>query len=104
LTEEIGHVEEDFIKSERKVVVLLFFFCASSSRSRAGTYAPHGLRIIKQIQNIVHEVVLVRVLLVVEASLESLLEDGYDVCAIGRRHKLKWALNFLEKLVASIDG
>ena len=61
--------------SEVVIVVLLLFFsgCANASR---------GLSIIEQVENIIHEIIFVRVLLVMQTGLKSLLKDGDDVSAI----------------------
>ena len=72
--------------------------CGSSS-----SYSPCGLRVIQQVQDIVHEVVFVRILLVLEASLESLLEDRHDVCSISCRYELKRALDLFEEFVAAMN-
>jgi len=82
--------------SERKIVVLLLFLLGRSSDP------PRWLRVVQQVQNIVHKVVLVRVLLVVEPRLERLLKDGHNVGAVRCGHKLKWTVNFFYKLVASV--
>ena len=69
-----------------------------------GTYATRGLGVVKQVENVIHEVILVRVLLVVQARLQSLLEDGYHVRSICCRNKLQRAINLFAELVAAVNS
>ena len=55
------------VLSEREVIILLLFlFLVSRSCTTASSsYASSWLRVIEQVQNIIHKIVLVRVLFVV---------------------------------------
>ena len=55
------------VLSEREVIILLLFlFLVSRSCTTASSsYASSRLRVIEQVQNIIHKIVLVRVLFVV---------------------------------------
>ena len=88
------------VSSESKIIILLLLLggCCST------TYTLCGLRVVKQVQNIVHKVILMRVFLVVKSSFQCLLEDRYDISAISSRDEFKGALDFLEELVATVDG
>ena len=88
--------------SECEVIVLLFLFV--TSRSCTSTYASSWLRIIEQVQNIIHKIVFVWVLFVVESWFKSLLKDGDDICAIGCWDKFQRAINLFKELVAAIDS
>ena len=88
--------------SECEVIVLLFLFV--TSRSCTSTYASSWLRIIEQVQNIIHKIVLMWVLFVVESWFKRLLKDGDDICAIGCWDKFQRAINLFKELVAAIDS
>ena len=57
----------------------------------------------KQIQNVVREVVLMRVKFVMQSLLKRLLEKANDVCSVRCGHELKWASNFVDKYILSFD-
>ena len=69
------------VHSESEVIILLLFFTSCSSTTST-TDSPCWLCIIQQVENVVHEVIFMRVLLVLQASFKGLLEDSDDVCAI----------------------
>ena len=66
------------IESESEVIVLLLLLSRSTT-----SYTSGWLGIVEQVQNIVHKVVLMWILLVVKASFQGLLEDCYNVGAVG---------------------
>ena len=88
------------VSSESKIVILLFLLGSCCST----TYTPCGLRVVKQIKNIVHKVVFVRIFLVVQSCFQCLLENCDDVSAIGSRDEFKRALDFFKELVATVNG
>jgi hypothetical protein len=65
--------------SESEVIFLLLFFMIRSG----GAYASGWLGVVKQVQDVIHEVILMRVLLVVKPCLEGLLKDSHYVGAVG---------------------
>ena len=89
--------------SECEVIVLLFLLFVSS-RSCTSSYASCWLRIVEQVQNIIHKIVFVWILFVVKSLFKRLLKDGDDVCAIGCRDKFQRAIDFFKELVAAIDS
>jgi hypothetical protein len=66
------------------------------------TNSSGGLGIVKKIQDVIHEVILVWIFLVVKPCLESLLKYCNYISAVGCWHELKGALNFFAELISPI--
>ena len=66
------------------------------------TYASGWLWIIKKIQDVIHEVILMWILLVVQPCFESLLKYCHYIGAISCWHELKRALNFFTELIPAV--
>ena len=88
-------------QSESEVIVLLLLLVIISGCSAD---ASGWLSVVQQVQNVIHEVVLVRIFLVVKSCFKGLLKDGNNVGAICGRYEFKWALNLLNKLVATVHS
>ena len=70
----------------------------------SASYPPRRLRVVQQVENIVHEIILMWIELVMQASFQTLLEDGDHIRAIGCRYELQRAANLFKELVSAIDG
>jgi len=66
--------------SESEVILLLLLLMIRGGSA----YASRWLGVVEQVQDVIHEVILMRVLLVVEPRLKGLLKDSHYVGAIGR--------------------
>ena len=89
--------------SKGKVVVLLLLFVPGCATAATTPYPPRRFGVVEEVKNIVHEVVLMRILLVLQTCFEGLLENGHHIRTIRCRHEFKRTIDLFTELVPAID-